>query len=147
MLDLADCHDSARVKGNVKYLRLLFFQETPAKIGLEFLYEQRQSLVAAPSMADGVLDRLLEDCAVGEFDAQRVGNGTLVGVVIVRGEGRNFDALHLGTQRVNALVEGDLIFVIGGGKPAEDERDGDHVLHAMVAVCGVRERPFLVDDA
>ncbi len=43
--------------------------------------------------------------------------------------------------------DGDGIFVIGGGEAAEEQRDGDHVLHAMVAVGGVRERAFLVDDA
>ena len=39
------------------------------------------------------------------------------------------------------------VFVVGGGEPAEDQRHGDHVLNAMIAIGGIRERPGLVDDA
>ena len=41
----------------------------------------------------------------------------------------------------------DGVFVVGGGEAAKEQRNGDHVLHAMVAVGGVGERAFLVDDA
>ena len=41
----------------------------------------------------------------------------------------------------------DGVFVVGRGQAAEDERNGDHVLDAVVAVGGIGERAFLVDDA
>ncbi len=42
---------------------------------------------------------------------------------------------------------GDVVFVILGRETPVDERDGDHVLDAVVAVGGIVERAGLVDDA
>jgi hypothetical protein len=36
-----------------------------------------------------------------------------------------------------------VVFVVGGGEAAEDERHGDHVLDAVVAVGGIVERAGL----
>src|SRR6202044_1059133 len=44
-------------------------------------------------------------------------------------------------------IEGDGVFVIGGGEAAEEEGNGDHILDAMIAIGGVPKRTFLVDDA
>ena len=44
-------------------------------------------------------------------------------------------------------VGGDVILVVGGGQPTEDQRHGDHVLDAVVAIGRVVERPLFVDDA
>ena len=39
------------------------------------------------------------------------------------------------------------VFVVRGGEPAEDQRHRHHVLDAVIAIGGIRERPGLVDDA
>ena len=54
---------------------------------------------------------------------------------------------HSPAQRVDARIVRDGVLVVGGGEPAEDQRHGDHVLDAVVAVGRVGERPGLVDDA
>ena len=77
----------------------------------------------------------------------RVGDRALVRVEVVPGELRVLDAGHLVAQRVDARVRGDVVLVVGGGEPAEDQRHGDHVLDAVVAVGRVVERALLVDDA
>jgi CO/xanthine dehydrogenase FAD-binding subunit len=66
-------------------------------------------------------------------------------VIIAREGGSSTHSI--GAQRVDARIRIATVFVVGRGEPAEDERNRDHVLHAMVAVGGVRERAFLVDDA
>ncbi len=50
-------------------------------------------------------------------------------------------------QRVDARIGGDRVGVVVCGQAPEDQRHGDHVLDAVVAVGVVRERPGLVDDA
>ena len=100
------------------------FGEAAAEVGFEFLDEQRQAFFAAAAMADGVLDGFLEDCAVVEFDVECVGDGALVGIVVVARELRLFDAVDGGAQGIDARspdrVQCDLVFVIGGGEAAED---------------------------
>jgi hypothetical protein len=42
---------------------------------------------------------------------------------------------------------GDIVLVVGGRQPAVDQGHGHHVLDAVVAIGGIGERTFLVDDA
>ena len=48
---------------------------------------------------------------------------------------------------VDARIVRDAVLVVRGGEAAEDQRDRDHVLDAVVAVGRIRERAGLVDDA
>jgi hypothetical protein len=70
-----------------------------------------------------------------------------LGVEIILAVARVFDDLHLEAQRVDARIGGLLVLVVLGGQRAVDERDGDHVLDAVIAVGGVIQRAGLVDDA
>jgi hypothetical protein len=54
---------------------------------------------------------------------------------------------HAGAQGVDPRIAGDRVLVVGGGEAAEDERHRHHVLQAVIAVGGVRQRTGLVDDA
>ncbi|MNC17041.1 hypothetical protein D3C75_649060 [compost metagenome] len=54
---------------------------------------------------------------------------------------------HLRPQRVDARIGSHVVLVILGHQPPMQQRDGHHVLHAVVAVGGVMQRPLLVDDA
>lgn len=45
-------------------------REAAAQIDFEFLDQQRQAFFAAAAMADGVLDRFIEDFAIVEFYAE-----------------------------------------------------------------------------
>ena len=85
--------------------------------------------------------------AVVELDGDRVGDRALVGIVVVARELLVLDADDLVAQRVDARVGGDVVLVVGGGQAAEDQRHGDHVLDAVVAVGRIVERALLVDDA
>ena len=98
-------------------------------------------------MADGVFDGFGEGGAVGEGEGEGVGDGAFFGVEVVGGEGGIFDAGHLCTKRIYPWVLRDGVLVVGGEEAAEEEGDGDHVLHAVVAIGGVRERAGFVDDA
>ena len=84
--------------------------------------------------------------AVFENDFDRVADVALVEVVVVAGERRVLAHLHLRPQDVDARVGGHMVFVVGGGEPTEDQRDGRHVLQAVVAVGRVVQRSGLVDD-
>ncbi len=82
-------------------------------------------------------------------------NDTCTALPIARLSGSRYSRLnvafsvtdHLRAQRVDARIARHVVLVVVGREPAEDQRHGDHVLQAMIAVRGVRERPRLVDDA
>ena len=82
-----------------------------------------------------------------EEDLDRIADEALVRGVVVRGELRVLAHFHARAQRVHPRIGGDGVLVVRGRQPSVDQRDGDHVLDAMVAVGGIRERARLVDDA
>src|SRR5580658_7362937 len=45
------------IKRNIENLLLPVLGKAAAEVGLELVYEQRQSFITAPAMADGILDR------------------------------------------------------------------------------------------
>src|SRR6187402_1633125 len=55
--------------------------------------------------------------------------------------------LHLPTESVDAWIASNIVLVVSSSESTEDQRDGNHVLNAVVAVGGIRERTGLVDDA
>ena len=80
-----------------------FGGEAAVEVGLEFFEEERDAVGAAEAVADGVLDDDFgEDGAVVEFDGEGVGDAALVGVVVVGGEVRVFDAGDGGAEVVDA---------------------------------------------
>ncbi len=81
-------------------------------------------------------------------DNDAIRDRAFVGIVIVARELHVLDAFHPGAQYVDTRIAGDVVFVvIPGGQAAEDQRHGDHILDAMVAVGGIGERSGFVDDA
>ena len=115
---------------------------------LELLQQHRNTLGAAFAMADRIVDRhLFRLAAVLEEHLQRITYIALGRIEIVLGELRIFLDRHLVAQRVDAWIGGDIIAVIVGGQTAEDQRHGDHVLDAVIAVGVIRQRPGFVDDA
>ncbi|CAB3773046.1 hypothetical protein LMG29739_06363 [Paraburkholderia solisilvae] len=127
---------------------MLLCRETPRKVRAEFLDQQRDAVRAAALVADRVFDsHFVERRAVAELHGQRVGNRTLVRVVIILRVLRVFHAFDLRAQRVDARILRDCILVVRGGEPPEDQRHRNHVLDAVIAIGRVIQRPFLVDDA
>ncbi len=99
-------------------------------------------------MPDGVLDHHLAGLgATLEVDGDPVGDRALLGIQVVGAELLVLHTLHLFAQCVDTGVGRNIVLVVGCREPAVNERHGDHVLDAVVAVGGVVERPFLVDDA
>ena len=118
--------------------------EVPAK----FLFEQGNAFVAAAAMAQRILYRHLASLgSVFEENLQLICDRALPGIEIIARVALVLDADHLGAQRVDTRVPGDVVFVVGGSEIALDQADGNHVLDAVVAVGGVVERSLLVDDA
>lgn len=126
---------------------LLRLGEAAGEVGAELLFEERDACGAATAVADGVLDGFGEGGSVGEGEGEGAGDGAFFGVEVIGGEAGVFNAGHPGAELVDARVGGDGVFVVGGEEAAEEEGDGDHVLHAVIAVGGVREWAGLVDDA
>ena len=85
--------------------------------------------------------------AVLEEDLDRIADEALVRGVVVRRELRVLAHFHARAQRVDARIGGDGVLVVRGRQPPVDQRDGDHVLEAVIAVGGIGERAGLVDDA
>ncbi|KAG1386820.1 hypothetical protein G6F60_014351 [Rhizopus arrhizus] len=99
-------------------------------------------------MAQRVLHQHLRQfAAIGETHAQAVGDAALVRVKVIGAEPWVFMAGHLRAQRVDARIGGNVVLVILGHQPPMQQRDGDHVLHAVVAVGRIVQRALLVDDA
>ena len=99
-------------------------------------------------MADGEVHlHARRAAAVTEEHLQRVADVAMLRVVVFLRELRVLADLHAGTQRIDARIGGDVVFVVGGGEPAEQQRHGHHVLEAVVAIGRVGQRAGLVDDA
>ena len=78
--------------------------EAPAQVGFELLDQQRHAFVAAAAVADGVFDCFFEHGAIVEIDMESVGDGALVGVVVVGCEARLFDAVDFGAEGIDARI-------------------------------------------
>jgi hypothetical protein len=73
--------------------------EVRRDVPLELGIEKRRTLLATKTVADGVVDRDLgKDGAVVEGDGEAVRDEALLGVVVVGGELRVLDALHLSDE-------------------------------------------------
>src|SRR5258706_2751742 len=140
--------EASTVERQVENSARLLRREAAGEVGLELLHQQRNALLAAPAMADGILDdNLVELAPIVELDGDGVGDRALVGIEVVLRETLILDADHLRAQSVDPRIGGHVVLVVRGGQAAEDQRHGDHVLNAMVAVGRVGERGRLVDDA
>src|SRR5258708_32396988 len=123
--------ESCRIERQIEDRALLFGRKTPGQVGLEFLDEYRNALLAAAAVADGIFDdHFLEPSAIDELDGNRVGDGAFVRVEVVLRELLVLDTDHLGAEAVDARILRDGILVIGRGEAAENKLDGDHVLNA-----------------
>jgi hypothetical protein len=125
--------------------------EVRCQVTLELLHDLRLGLLTPEPVAERRLDDfLLENGAVLERDGQGVGNGALLGVMVVLGELRVFHAGDLLAQRLDELRGGGFaaVAVVFGDQAVESEHGGDHVLHAVVAIGEVvHGLELLVDDA
>lgn len=106
--------------------------------------------VVPPRVPDGILDQhLLQLGAVRQPHPQRVRRTPFLPVVVVGRELRVFfevDALPEGLD-AGVAREGRVVAVVARlDHGALEEDDGDHVLHAVVAVRRVVQRALLVDD-
>jgi len=123
-------------------------RNTPAQIGLEFFQQDGNAFRATTAMTNGVLDSdTLGGGTVLEENLHGVADGAFGGIEVIGGEGRVFNHGHFGSQDVDTGVGRDGIFVVLGGKGTFQERDGDHVLDAVVAIGGIGQRTGFVDDA
>src|SRR5712691_4278600 len=126
----------------------LFLRKPAVEVPAEFRFEQGNAFLTAAAMADGIFYRhLARSDSVPEENLQLVRDRALPGIEIVARIPLVLDADHLGAQRVDARIPGDIVFIVGGGQVALDQTDGDHVLDAVVAIRRVMERSLLVDDA
>src|SRR5437870_6563657 len=110
----------------------LFLRKAAGQVQAEFLFEQGNAFVAAAAMAQRILYRHLARLgSVFEENLQLVCDRALPGIEIIARVSLVLDADHLGAQRVDARVSGDVVFVIGGSEIALHQADGNHVLDAM----------------
>lgn len=83
-------------RGKKSALLNLALLEMRRNVPLELGVEERRTLLAAETVTDGVVDRNFgQDGAVVEGDGEAVRDVALGGVVVVGGELRVLDALHL----------------------------------------------------
>jgi len=116
--------------------------------GLELLDQHRHAFRAALAMADGKIDlHALARRPVGEEHLHGVADVALVCVVVLLRERRVLSDLHPGPQRIDPRIMGYSVLVIRRVESAEEQRNGDHVLNAVIAIGRIRERSRLVDDA
>src|SRR5882672_9153308 len=127
---------------------LLLRRKAPREVALELLDQARDAFLAAALVPERILDHhLRERAAVIELDGERVRDRALLGVQVVFAELLVLDAGHLVSQTIDAGIARDVVLVVRRREAAEDERHGDHVLDAVVAVRRVRKRSLLVDYA
>lgn len=115
------------------------------KLGLD-----QTTRVIPPRVPDGVLHQhLVQLRAVGQTDLQRVRRRPFLPAVVVGRELRIFFEVDSLPERLDAgvLRPGRVVAVVARlDHGALEEDDGDHVLHAVVAVRRVVQRALLVDD-
>ena len=98
-------------------------------------------------MADRILDPdFRRGRTILEEDLHRIGDRALFRIEIVLRPRLVFDALHFRAQRIDARIGCHLVLVVAGGERALHQADRRHVLNAVIAIGGVVQRAFLVDD-
>ncbi len=85
--------------------------------------------------------------AITEENLHCVADIALVGSVVLLSEGGVLPDLHPRAQGIDRRVRGDLVLVVPRRQATEQQRDGHHVLNAMIAIRGVRKGAGLIDDA
>ncbi|MNS52769.1 hypothetical protein D3C72_854950 [compost metagenome] len=127
---------------------MLGSREAVGQVPAELVHQQRDTFFAPARVAQRILHQhLRQRAAITETHAQAVGDAALVGIQVIGAELRVFMAGHLRPQRVDARIGSHVVLVILGHQPPMQQRDGHHVLHAVIAVGRVVQRPLLVDDA
>src|SRR3546814_6563932 len=102
------------------------------------LLQQRNPAIAPALVADRVFAHdFIEYVTVMEFDGKRIGDRTLLGIVIIRREGRVFHARHLVAQNVDAGIGGDAVLVIARRKTPVYKRNCNHILNEVDAIGGM----------
>lgn len=139
--------DDVLVRGS-KNLLNLSLRESSTQMSSKLLEENGGTLLSSLSVANGVVDLdLVENSAVLESDLNGVTDVSLVGGMVLLGESLVLNTLHLLSEGIDSGVSGNLVSVVVGGESAVDERNGNHVLDAMVSVGVVVQRTLLVDDS
>ncbi|SAL75210.1 hypothetical protein AWB69_09290 [Caballeronia udeis] len=84
---------------------MLLGWETPCEVNLELLDQKGDAVLATTLVSNRIFDdHFVELAAVVELDCQRIGDRTLLRIVIVLGEFWVFHAFHLRAQGVDALI-------------------------------------------
>jgi hypothetical protein len=118
------------------------------QIGPELVDQYRNAFGAPPAVTQRILDRhFRRPAAVGEEDLQRVGDRTLARVEIVEPKTSAPRSPPSWTATGRCGIRRRVVLVVGGRQAAPQQRDGDHVLQAVVAVGWIVQWAPLVDDA
>src|SRR3954470_199507 len=92
---------------------LLPLGKAARQVGLEFLDQHRHAFLAAALMADWVFaHHFLELRAVLESDGERVGDRTLLRVVVVARKALVLDARNVFPQGVDPGILGDVVLIV-----------------------------------
>ena len=83
---------------------------------------------------------------IGKEYLDCIGNRSLVRLKVVAGVARILLHKHFYSERIDARILGESILVMVSGQPAEYQRNGGHILQAVIAVGWVIEGPRLIDD-
>src|SRR5688572_14614023 len=127
--------EARAVEAQIEDRAALPLGQTAPEVGPELLDQDRHAFVAAAPVPDGVFaEDFLQLAAIFESHAERIGDRALLGIVVVAREALVLDAHDVLAQRVDARIGRDAVLVVGRGQPAENERHGDHVLDAVIAV-------------
>lgn len=122
-----------------------------AKMPLVLGQNLRLSLLTAEAVTKRSLnDLLIQDCTILKGDSERVGDGTLLGVMVVLGELGVLNTADLLAERLDesGLSGLAVIRVVGGLETVEHKHSRDHVLDAVVTIGKVLHGlELLVDDA
>ena len=104
-------------------------------VSLELFDQQRSTLCAAAFVSYGILYHdLVQHGAVVELHQERIADRTLARLVVLGRERLVFDAMNLGTQRIDARIRRGRVGVRLGRELAKDERVGDHVADGVTRV-------------
>ena len=122
--------------------------EATRQIDAELRLQQRNAVLAATLVTDRVFnDDFGQAAAILELDGQRIGDRTLVRIMVIGRECGIFHANDLVAQGIDARIGCNGVFIVTCSQAAIQHRHRNHVLDAVIAVGWIVQRALLVDDA
>ena len=113
--------ESFRIEAKVHDRLALRRGEARRQVGCEFFYQERHAFGPAAAVADGIFDGDFRRArAVFEEDFNGVSDRALVAIEIFFRIARIFDAGHFVSERIDARILGDFVFVVIGAELAEN---------------------------